>query len=1249
MTYTDILNYKIIRLIGSGGMGSVYLAANVNIDQLVAIKVIRPEYARNSEIRAKFKKEAELLCSLDHPGIVKFLNYVETENGLFLIMEYVKGMTLKDFIEKKNGLIVESRAYPMIKEILNAFSYAHSKGIIHCDIKPSNIMVDDEGHLKIMDFGIAQIISDARNGNGISVGTPAYMSPEQVYGKAADERSDIYSLGVLMFTMLTGKTPYDSTKLTEHLIKSKVVKEGLPRLIEYYPHISDKIQKVVDKATKKDPAMRYSSCSEMDKDVKKAMVSDPIPRPLMYGGITFILACLIGGFFVWDYYRTKYEYYTDYSEIWGVPKGIHKLSGNEVRHREGSYKFEKSKGKVRRVSYVNSLGNLISHHESEEKDRIVDMSLTYVEGTDKVDTETFRDRSGRVLYVKDFDSNLKTCTFKLNDEFGTEMTLNSQVELFQSSFDSMLEGKSRISKYILHYDDDGLLEKVEYAGFGNVRVSDGQGIFGKSYVYDSKGRIIEESYLGKDGKLKATNFGLGKKKFSYNDKDCLAVIEYLTPENNPSSDGNNCPVIKYEYDKWGNRVSEKYYDTEGKLTLRKDNLTSGVSYEYNDRGFLVKMSNIGLDGGITYSNGVAGEIIEYDENGYPKTISYIDANGNGAIYNDEIMQYRMIELVNDEHGNPLEIKYLDLDKKPIESTISSGLKRTYDNLGRLTSEYFTDTDGNIFAPARLGYAGVEYEYNEQGRQRKVSLKDKDMKGITPPDLHYCYYIREYDARGNITEISYFDNSDKPALTYEGLSSIIIEYDDEGNEVSRKFLDTKKNPIVPNDGCAKVNYTYDDQGNRISERYEDPFGRPMFIKGNAGWNYEYDERGNIIVTYPVGLNGKMLAGGTRLNVKYDDRDNQTELTYFDALGKPKLNDEGTHKIIREYDDNNNIIRSESYGTDGKLKNIKGQGYAIVIAEFDSRNNQLSSTFFDASGKRGYDMNNVHKYYNEYDKIVNKVNHQLSFGVDGKPTIAVGVAPEGRIQYDKKGNMLKIITFDGYGKKFTGNRGWSETRYTYNDAGDRTSQSYFSIDGKPVNDKLEGYHKKEFKYNNMRLIESETVFNTSNKPMLNSSGYSTVKYKYDKQNRQIEKVFLGTRGEAVDCRAGYHREVYHYRNGAIASSDIYDKANRKIATGKVINNKWEYKLSQSEHDWRREWRIIASSCPINMEEGVVIKSIKIDSSKITVSIKLTGSIENGETDFSNDIKQAESFLRANTGTPSNIEIRILLYDKNNQILN
>mgnify|MGYP000434279141 FL=1 len=794
MIPTDILNYRIVRHLGSGGMGSVYLAVNTNIDQQVAIKVLRPEVARNAALRARFKQEAEMLCSLDHPGIVKFLNYVETAEGVFLIMEYVKGMTLEDFISKKNGLIVESKAYPLICEILDAFSYAHSKGIVHRDIKPANIIIQDDGHIKIMDFGIAQIVSEANVTDGKAImGTPAYMSPEQIYGKDIDARSDIYSIGVLIHNMLTGRAPYDSTLLTAQEIKRRVVKDDMPRMAETYPYISDKIQAVVDKATQKVPEARYQSCLEMKSAVKKAIAPDPISKPLLYGGIAAALVLLLVGFFTWDYYRTKVEYYKDYVEVFGVPQGIGSLSSNEMSHREASYRFEYSRHKLRRVSYVNSLGNLVDHHDSEDKDRIVDMTLTYTEGTGKVDTEKFMNRSGKVLYVKDYDSNFKTCTFKLDDELGIEMVLNAQEEIFQSVFDNTLQGKKgKISKYILEYSEDGYLTKVEYAGFGNVRVPNAHGIFGKSFVLDKEGRVIEEHYLGKDGKPKAAQFGLGIKKFIYDDEDNISQIVYLTVDGKPSSDGNNCPVINLTYDKWGNRICEKYCDMKGNSIIRKDGPFAGLVYNYNERGFCVKRRFLGIDGGLTYVQGVNGYINSYDENGYLKSRSYVDAKGNAAYFSEETddenqqTSYSKLEFVNDVHGNPLDVRILNATGELSENVDFAHKSCTYDSVGNLLTEYYLDSKGKIYAPAKFGYAGVDVTYNLQGRISRVTYMDAEKKRCTLPNTHFCYTVREYDARGNKIKFSYYDDKDKLAMTNEGVAVTCYEYDENGNEIARSF-------------------------------------------------------------------------------------------------------------------------------------------------------------------------------------------------------------------------------------------------------------------------------------------------------------------------------------------------------------------------------------------------------------------------------------------------------------------------------
>lgn len=1255
MIPTDILNYRIVRHLGSGGMGSVYLAVNTNIDQQVAIKALKPEIARNPALRARFKQEAELLCSLDHQGIVKFLNYVETPEGVFLIMEYVKGITLEDFINKKNGLIVEKKAYPMICEILDAFEYAHSKGIVHRDIKPSNIIIQEDGHIKIMDFGIAQIVSEANMADSRYImGTPTYMSPEQIYGRNVDTRSDIYSIGVLIYHMLTGRAPYDSTMLTAQEIRQKVVREDMPRMAEYYPYISNKIQEVVDKATQKIPEARYQSCMEMKAAVKKAIAPDPIPRPLIYGGAAVAVILMLVGFFTWDYYRTKVKYYRDYVEVYGIPEGVGRLSSSEMSHREASYRFEYSRHKLRRVSYVNSKGKLVDHHDSEDKDRIVDMTLLYTEGSGKVDSEKFMDRSGKVLYVKDYDSNMKTCTFKLDDELGTEMTLNAQVKLFQSAFDVSLDGKGKISKYILEYDDEGHLVKVEYAGFGNVRVPDGQGIFGRRYVLDDEGRVIEEHYLGKDGKPKATQFGLGVKKFTYDDDGNLSKIVYLTVDGKPSSDGNNCPVVLLTYDKWGNRTSEKYTDINGQPMIRKDDAFAGILYEYNDDGTCKKRQYLGVDGRLTYVKGVSGYVNEYDDNGYLSGISYVDAKGNAAYFNDtdDEATYSKQKFVNDDKGNIIDHKLLDASGELVETAYFAHKKSTYDSLGNMLTEYYFDKSGKIYAPAKLGYAGLEARYDKQGRLARLTYMGAAKERIMLSDMHFCYFTKEYDARGNCTKFSYFDDKDKPAMTSQGASTVCYEYDDNGNETARYFLDTEGRPCVLNNFCSRVEYEYDSQGSCISERHKNTDGKLMSVSGVAYYEWEFDQKGNITAERSMGTNGKLAAGKYEIRYKYDGRDNVTERSYFSSGNRPALCDGGYHKEVMKYNSNNMCVQQEYYGTDGRLKNISGQNLAVIKREYDERGNKTSEVFFTQNGTRGCDNEKVHKYYNQYDRIANKVSHQISFGIDGKPVVANNIAAEGRTVYDKRGNMTKIMCYDGYGKSINGRQGWSECRFTYNEAGDITSKAYFDINGKAVADKSEKIHKYTYTYNGMRMLSSESYYGADGKPANTASGYSTVKYKYNKQNQLTETACYGAGGRPVDNSQGWHRLVYSYRAGTQYKCVFYDKNNRKLGTATNTDGKWSLQVEQRQnmtggYGWQAAWRQAARECPTRIADGLTIESVTVGNDAVTLAVYIENfSSEQITSEMLNVLRQFVSTLRKSTSTPSYVDIRMIVYDMNHE---
>lgn len=317
-------------------MGHVYLGEHISLGRKAAIKVLLQQYANNPEIRARFKNEASALSKLQHPNIVTLYDYVETEDMLCLVMEYVEGHNLDHYIANIRGPIPEAVALPLFDQILMAFAYAHSTGVVHRDIKPSNIIITPDNKVKVLDFGIAKLLEHHDHKltrTGSRMGTVLYMSPELVQGKVVDLRSDIYSLGVTLFQMLSGHEPYDKT-LPEFEIYNNIVHNPLPRIKEFYPMVSSHVQDIIDKATRKNPEERFESCDQFlaalhPTKITKAeaeivkQTKEPVqvkedevikktpkrkqsrPRAIRVFSLLLILGVLAGGVFLYYWYTTK--------------------------------------------------------------------------------------------------------------------------------------------------------------------------------------------------------------------------------------------------------------------------------------------------------------------------------------------------------------------------------------------------------------------------------------------------------------------------------------------------------------------------------------------------------------------------------------------------------------------------------------------------------------------------------------------------------------------------------------------------------------------------------------------------------------------------------------------------------------------------------------------------------------------------------------------------------------------------------
>ena len=261
--------YQIIKTLGEGGMANVYLAYDTILNRNVAVKVLRGDLASDEKFVRRFQREALSASNLSHPNIVEMYDFGEEDGQNYIVMEYVPGKTLKQLI-KKRGTLTVTEVIDIMLQLTDGMAHAHDSYIIHRDIKPQNIMILENGMIKITDFGIAMALNETQLTQTNSVmGSVHYLAPEQVNGKGSTIRSDIYSMGIVMFELLTGVIPYKGDSAVE--IALKHLKEPLPSIRKLIPDLPQTIENIILKSTAKNPKNRYADAREMYDDIKTAL------------------------------------------------------------------------------------------------------------------------------------------------------------------------------------------------------------------------------------------------------------------------------------------------------------------------------------------------------------------------------------------------------------------------------------------------------------------------------------------------------------------------------------------------------------------------------------------------------------------------------------------------------------------------------------------------------------------------------------------------------------------------------------------------------------------------------------------------------------------------------------------------------------------------------------------------------------------------------------------------------------------
>ena len=273
--------YEVIKSIGEGGMANVYLANDTFLDRKVAVKILRGDLSTDEKFIRRFQREAYAASALSHPNIVEMYDVGEDNGTYFIVMEYIEGRTLKQLL-KKRGSLTSPEVVDIMLQLTDGIAHAHDMYIIHRDLKPQNIMISDDGKIKITDFGIAMAMNSTQVTQTNSVmGSVHYLPPEQASGKGSTIKSDIYSMGIMLFELLTGKLPFKGENAVE--IALKHMKDDIPSVRKLNPNVPQSLENIVLKATAKNPKNRYDDVREMYNDLKVCLNDENLNQePYVY-------------------------------------------------------------------------------------------------------------------------------------------------------------------------------------------------------------------------------------------------------------------------------------------------------------------------------------------------------------------------------------------------------------------------------------------------------------------------------------------------------------------------------------------------------------------------------------------------------------------------------------------------------------------------------------------------------------------------------------------------------------------------------------------------------------------------------------------------------------------------------------------------------------------------------------------------------------------------------------------------------
>lgn len=858
--------YEIEGELGRGGMGVVYLARQTKLNRRVALKMLTGYYGRDELTR--FLAEAETAAGLHHTNIAHIYEVGEHEGAPFYSLEYVEGGSLGDRL--RSGTMPLRQAVQLLMDVARALHFAHQNGVVHRDMKPANVLLDQDGVPKVADFGIAKRLKEDTKLtlSGAIIGTPTYMAPEQAKGTSrhVGPAADVYALGAILYEMLAGRPPFLPEE-SETALTVRVLTEDPVSPAWHHPGIPRDLETVCLKCLEKEPRDRYASAAAFAEDLRRWLDDEPIlakpptaavrtlkwvrRNPWKFVSAATLLLLSVAGvarLFQWEFYqRAQREFAVGMEYRAGGPEAIGEIPAAIARKRQVSLRFTRRGrwGPIVRVEAINSR----DHPSNEAQFFGNDPLPNWIEGPLGASGEPKKTRAatsidffweqGAVTEAVARDCNgMQTWRLVYERPSATEPRRIHARFVTAGGFDFASHGGASVIQF--ERDSAGRDVKAGFFNGSGQAAANGEGVYGYAFERDPSGRLVRAVNLGRDGKPAENKAGQITLAFRYEPHGLISEVKFYDAENKPVT-YQNVSHLQASYDVAGNQVRLAAFDANGRPVNHGKGGWATQEMDRNEHGELTEQRFLAVDttGQI---KPVSRKNLAYNENGYPIDIRFTSASS-----------WRTA-VAFDERGNVTEERILDPNGKPIpgpegwaihrhawqfsadgsreeEAWFDPEGKPTYTAGGeqRRISEF--DAAGNIrryiteqHDPARYSYQRYvcEPEYDAQGRNRHNTIRYQDANGQPAKNAGLGFTERE------IT----FDEDEREILEWKlgcdakGLGAPVFRTDTEWQRtgarkrVVQQACDENRKPLatLPNGNAAHVEHEFTalDQFERIYE-------------------------------------------------------------------------------------------------------------------------------------------------------------------------------------------------------------------------------------------------------------------------------------------------------------------------------------------------------------------------------------------------------------------------------------------------